>query len=315
MVSAQLRTRNDLTVATMRTKLLVDQLGLEKVKDTVIGNELARGISGGERKRVSIGVEMMSNPRILFVDEPTSGLDGYQAFEVMKYLKHICQLEQIVVITTIHQPRSSIFAMLDSLLLLREGKCVYQDSPCGVIKYFSSLGFDCPDLYNPADFVIDVISNPSVVVDFAQLWRDTEAAASNGVKLILSNSSSPALEVTREICPSGGHSLVVDAMQKKSRTQWPSLEMIRVIVWRSVVCVWRSRRLVVSRFILTTLLGLIAGGLYHNMGDGQQSIRDRVGFLFVATFIQFTGAFNIAIFHYPSERTILRRFSLHLHLL
>lgn len=95
-----------------------------KVRDTIIGDEKVRGVSGGERKRANIGMQLIVDPAVLFLDEPTSGLDSFQAQAVMESMKYMAQSGRLVV-TVIHQPRSSIFDMFDQLLLLSEGRTIY----------------------------------------------------------------------------------------------------------------------------------------------------------------------------------------------
>lgn len=95
-----------------------------KVRDTIIGDEKVRGVSGGERKRANIGMQLIVDPAVLFLDEPTSGLDSFQAQAVMESMKYMARSGRLVV-TVIHQPRSSIFDMFDQLLLLSEGRTIY----------------------------------------------------------------------------------------------------------------------------------------------------------------------------------------------
>jgi len=97
------------------------ELGLGKTRDTIIGDEKVRGVSGGERKRANIAVQLISNPQVLFMDEPTSGLDSFQAQSVMEAIKNLARSGRLV-ISVIHQPRSSIYQMFDDLLLLSNGK-------------------------------------------------------------------------------------------------------------------------------------------------------------------------------------------------
>ena len=107
-----------------REAVILD-LGLIQALDTVIGSERHRGVSGGEKKRVNIGVDLLHNPRLIFVDEPTSGLDSFQAEKVMQSLKNLADQGRTVV-CSIHQPRSSIYAKLDTLLLLSQGSTLHQ---------------------------------------------------------------------------------------------------------------------------------------------------------------------------------------------
>ena len=136
---------------------VIMELGLAKAKNTIIGSEKQRGVSGGERKRANIGVELISDPAVLFLDEPTSGLDSFQAQSVMAAMKTMAENGRLVM-SVIHQPRSSIFAMFDQLLLISEGQTIYYGDADQTVPYFESHGFPCPRLYNPGAFLSFVVS-------------------------------------------------------------------------------------------------------------------------------------------------------------
>lgn len=104
---------------------LINDLGLKNCANTLIGNTLIRGISGGERKRTSIGVELLNNPSLMFLDEPTTGLDSATALHVLLILKNLAKSGRTI-ISTIHQPSSEIFSVFDKLMLLVQGEIIYQ---------------------------------------------------------------------------------------------------------------------------------------------------------------------------------------------
>ena len=160
---------------------VMTELSLTKASETIIGSATRRGVSGGEYKRVLIGKDLMKKPRIIFLDEPTSGLDSFQAFAVMESMKTLTEHGKMVV-AVIHQPRSSIFSMFDQLLLLSSGKLMYFGPAKQALSYFSSLGYDCPEHFNPADFFLDLLSvnskSPDVEIEsaarietLAQQWQ------------------------------------------------------------------------------------------------------------------------------------------------
>ena len=136
---------------------IINELGLTKARNTRIGNAIYRGVSGGERKRTNIGIELLSGASLIFLDEPTSGLDAFQAMNVMESLWTLTSNGRTI-ITTIHQPRSSIFKMFDLLLLLSEGKTMYYGRAKAAIDFFEAAHFSCPVNFNPADFFLDVVS-------------------------------------------------------------------------------------------------------------------------------------------------------------
>jgi hypothetical protein len=129
------------------------------VKDNLVGNQERRGVSGGERKRVSIGVELIAAPRILILDEPTSRLDAQAALSIIMLLKSLSQYG-ITVICVLHQPRVEIFNCLDTLLLLVSGKQVYFGKRSESKQYFSDMGYDFDPQLNPADVMLDIVSSP-----------------------------------------------------------------------------------------------------------------------------------------------------------
>jgi len=101
-------------------------LGLQKCLDTLIGNTIWKGVSGGERRRTSVGVELLSEPEILFLDEPTSGLDSFAAMKLIEYLKRIALERNIIVVCTIHQPGWELFQCFDRALCLKAGQMLFQ---------------------------------------------------------------------------------------------------------------------------------------------------------------------------------------------
>ncbi|EGZ16794.1 soluble type ABC transporter, partial [Phytophthora sojae] len=126
-----------------RVDTVLEELGLAKCRDTLIGGIRVRGISGGERKRLSFATEILTNPLLLFVDEPTSGLDSYMAEAVMVQLQQLAR-EGRTVITTVHQPSSELFTLFDTLYLLCDGVTVYNGKASDAVAYFAELGYQCP---------------------------------------------------------------------------------------------------------------------------------------------------------------------------
>jgi ABC-type multidrug transport system ATPase subunit/ABC-type multidrug transport system permease subunit len=136
-------------------------LKLEKAADTIVGGNLRKGISGGEKKRLNIGFELLSDPNILFLDEPTSGLDSYTSYVIVKLLKKLAREKNMIIVYTIHQPSTDIFILFDNLLILNEGKNVYFGKAEKVLDYFKEIGYQCPDDQNPMDYYIDLVKKSS----------------------------------------------------------------------------------------------------------------------------------------------------------
>ena len=124
-----------------RVNELIIELKLNKCQYTRIGGPLIKGVSGGERKRTSIGVELITDPSLIFLDEPTTGLDSFTATSVMETLGDLAKRDGRTVISTIHQPNSDIFEMFDRLMLLAKGKIIYFNEARLAVNYFGSIGF------------------------------------------------------------------------------------------------------------------------------------------------------------------------------
>ena len=139
-----------------KLKEIIGFLKLTKVKDNFIGGKLQKGISGGEKRRLNLGVELVSDPKILLLDEPTSGLDSYTALIIIKRLKELAKLNNMIIIYTIHQPSNKIFNLFDNLLILNRGKIDYFGQADAVERFYSDIGYAPPQLKQPIDFFIEL---------------------------------------------------------------------------------------------------------------------------------------------------------------
>lgn len=140
---------------------IINSLKIDKCQNTIVGSKLLKGISGGEKKRTSIGIEMVTEPQIIFLDEPTSGLDIYSAWKVVKIMKELAQSGRVV-LASIHQPSSEIFHLFDTAIFLDNGNMVYGGHINKMDSYFKNVNKPCPLNYNPADhmlFLLQTLSN------------------------------------------------------------------------------------------------------------------------------------------------------------
>lgn len=137
--------------------VLVD-MGIDHRKDIIVGDSRHKGISGGERKRLCVAMELLTNPKLLFLDEPTSGLDSATALALIEQLKKLNATHGCTVVCTIHQPQAKIYSLFDNLILMTHGKIAYIGAADKAITHFAKLGYECPPGTNPADFLIDNIN-------------------------------------------------------------------------------------------------------------------------------------------------------------
>ncbi|XP_072963687.1 ABC transporter G family member 11-like [Typha angustifolia] len=162
------------------------EMGLQDCADTMVGNWHLRGISGGEKRRVSIAMEILMRPRLLFLDEPTSGLDSASAFFVTQTLRGLAR-DGRTVIASIHQPSSEVFELFDRLYLLSGGKTVYFGQASEAHQFFAEAGFPCPSLRNPSDHFLR-----SINADFDKV----KATLKGSMKTRFARSDDPLEKVT-----------------------------------------------------------------------------------------------------------------------
>lgn len=137
---------------------LLDKLGLNYCKDTLVGSVENKGLSGGERKRTSIGYELITNPKILFLDEPTTGLDIITASNIIECISNEAKYSNRIIIYTIHQPSSDIFKKFDKLMVMANGRSVYNGLAKDAVKFYEKFNFKCHNLMNPAEFLISAVT-------------------------------------------------------------------------------------------------------------------------------------------------------------
>ncbi|ORZ40454.1 hypothetical protein BCR44DRAFT_1411441 [Catenaria anguillulae PL171] len=158
----------------------IEYLGLEHVMNQSIGTEAKRGLSGGQRKRTNIGMELVAEPSVLLLDEPTSGLDSATSFEVCSLLHSIARDQFITIAAVVHSPSPAAFEKFDDVLLLAKGgRTVYFGERSFALHYFRNLGYECPSNVNHADFLLDVVAGkrtsekygPLTPLDLVHAWE------------------------------------------------------------------------------------------------------------------------------------------------
>jgi ABC-type multidrug transport system ATPase subunit len=172
---------------------IIDILGLKKVEHSIIGDETRRGLSGGERKRVNVGMELAADPSILFLDEPTSGLDSTSAVQVTQCLKTVASRSNMTIVCVIHQPRAEVFKLFDSVLFLQPGgRTVYQGTIDDAPTYFAKhLDKSVPEGVNAADYYMDVISEAvGAGDDLSTAWDKSVNTFADELEAASSSSSS-----------------------------------------------------------------------------------------------------------------------------
>nr|KJB18682.1 hypothetical protein B456_003G064800 [Gossypium raimondii] len=152
--------------STLQTDYILKILGLDICADTKVGDAIRRGISGGQKKRLTTGEMIVGPAKALFMDEISNGLDSSTAFQIVSCLQHLVHITDATALISLLQPAPEIFDLFDDVILLAEGKIVYQGPRTNICKFFEECGFKCPERKGIADFLQEVISRK----DQEQYW-------------------------------------------------------------------------------------------------------------------------------------------------
>ncbi|EKX39023.1 hypothetical protein GUITHDRAFT_76679 [Guillardia theta CCMP2712] len=303
-MSAKLRLPPDMPLEEKmrRVDQMIEILHLERCKDNVIGYPGEKsGVSGGERKRISIAMELITNPSVLFLDEPTSGLDTHTAHSVCKTLKELAAAGRTVV-ATIHQPSSDIFHMFDNLLLLASGRILYQGPSRSCMDYFATRGSPCPQFTNPADHIFMKVLNDQLAS--SELERKAKREQIEGLLSEYAESSTFKDMEARVKVPGSG-------VDKSSSSFSPSLLLqMSVLFGRAKNNAIRNRLILRAKIGQSLFMGLLVGLIYRDLQTNQRSIQrrqDRTGALFFVSVNVTMSAMMTVITAFGVERVVFER--------
>jgi ABC-type multidrug transport system ATPase subunit len=287
--SAALR-RNDVTLTEINdlVEATLQALGIVECADTWIGNALIKGISGGQRKRTSVGIELITNPSLFFLDEPTSGLDSYTSYSLLKVLRRIAA-SNATVLCTIHQPSSEVFHLFDAAIFLKAGRVLYQGPVTEIAARFNSIGYPCKINTNPADHVMFVTQTVS-----------TEALETAGAFAVQTRESTAPSSA--ESSPKSGSEKVAGA-SFFVQMQW--------LLQREFRNTTRNYPALIGRFGVTIVLHLIFGLIFLNVGEqnnaNQNNFQAHFGVIVMTMISSMFGAAQPTLLEFPFERPMFMR--------
>jgi ABC-type multidrug transport system ATPase subunit len=277
--AAQLRLPSSVSQAERKQLVeeVIMELSLKEAADTRIGNSAHKGCSGGEKRRTSIGVQLLSNPSLLWLDEPTTGLDSTSAYQVVKTLQNLARRGRTIIVT-IHQPRSEIYSLFDNVVLLTRGSPAYAGSATECLPYFAQLGHEMPPFTNPAEYLIDLVS-----VDNRN--EEAEAAAEHRVGRIkeawrehLSKSSGEKDDAA--------NALTQTKSQKRKLQKTTLVQQIRVLTARTWTVTIRDPMGMFGSLLEAISMAVITGWIFLNIDGSLSGIRSRQGALYNAAALQ-----------------------------
>nr|XP_015800099.2 ATP-binding cassette sub-family G member 8 isoform X2 [Nothobranchius furzeri] len=266
---------------------VIAELRLRQCANTRVGNDYVRGVSGGERRRVSIAVQLLWNPGILILDEPTSGLDSFTAHNLVITLSRLAKGNRLVLLS-VHQPRSDIFQLFDLVVLLSSGSAVYCGAARDMVPYFTALGYPCPRYCNPSDFYVDLIS-----VDRRSPERESDCL--ERVRLLSEQFKEKVRDTNDHMWkPSETNAAQTDSPQqpsrageeiitisKESNTLPGKLHQFTILIRRHMYNDFRDLVTLLVHGFEALLMSLLIGGLYFGAGEERLNIQDTVALLFM----------------------------------
>ncbi|KAH7545421.1 hypothetical protein FEM48_Zijuj01G0092100 [Ziziphus jujuba var. spinosa] len=292
-----------------RVEMVVKELGLERCRHTRIGGGFIKGISGGERKRTSIGYEILVDPSLLLLDEPTSGLDSTSANRLLMVLQGLAKAGRTI-ITTIHQPSSRMFHMFDKLLLISEGYPVYYGKARESMDYFSSLRFIPEIPMNPAEFLLDLatgqVNDISVPEDFLvpRQSPDFEKAVIKYLQLKFKTLLEPKEKEENHRTAKTPEHLQLAIQVKKDWTMswWEQFMILSKRTFRERCRDYFDKLRLVQALGVAVLLGLL---WWKSKTDTEAQLRDQVGLMFYICIFWTSSSIFGAVYVFPFEKVYL----------
>ena len=304
VADAQLMTRPEYAqLSAARLDLMLDVLGLRECEHTILGNAMLRGVSGGQKRRVTLGEMLITNARALFLDEVTTGLDSETSFDILNTLRDWTRIMNGSVVTALLQPTPECCSLFDRLILLREGSVLYDGPMDQVAGYLRSIGVPVPDDQDLADFLTDFLADPPSVCERNWKRAPQQVEAEKGLHRPqpseLSTTSliaSFAAQRTLYSAPVEMEPLSLtspfNAAQFSTSFAHPFLVQLMLNLRRQALSSYRNKSLYVPRIVQSIVMGLVLGGLFYQFEPA--AFQARLGLsLFASVFVSFSNASEI----------------------
>ncbi|KAB2033695.1 hypothetical protein ES319_D04G036900v1 [Gossypium barbadense] len=309
MFSAKLRLRLPQAQLSSRVKSLILELGLEHVAMARVGDDRVRGISGGERRRVSIGVDVIHDPKVLILDEPTSGLDSTSALQIIDMLKVMAETRGRTIILSIHQPGFRIVKLFSSMLLMADGSVLHHGTVDQLGANLRGMGLQLPLHVNIVEFAIESIETIQQQRKGQLQVQEQGFSAPPPQKTGEEGESRSGKFTLQQLFQ---QSKVVDEETMNVGIDFPRdfansrLKETMILTHRFSKNIFRTKELFACRTIQMLISGLVLGSIFHNAKDDLSGAEEKVGlFAFILTFLLSCTTEALPIF--LQEREILMK--------
>lgn len=286
-----------------KVKDVISLMALERCADTIVGDVYKRGLSGGERKRTSIGIEMVSDPNLLFLDEPTTGLDSATALDVMTNLADL-KSRGITIVSTIHSPSKDILDLFDKVIMLVDGKLVYDGKPENLIGRLKQITSNIPKFVEPIEYFMKIIDKDTIMVQFAKEGRDPgpngeivqEEYNQRIKKMVEIQAEKTRRVMLRETNVKNNIDDLIKISESKNK-KIPIMKQFGILLANSTEVFFRDFYGIVTKSLMFWMLAVILIAVFVNLGDIEEetisAIQNRAGFDFILGIVFFFIASNL----------------------
>lgn len=253
---------------------ILKQLGLYDSHNTSV-----KDLSGGQQKRLSIAIELVDDPEVLFLDEPTTGLDSRSATQCVSLLKNLA-LEGKTIICTIHSPSALLFEKFDHLYVLAEGSCIFQGASINVVPFLADLDLVCPASYNPADFLLEIANN-----DYGSHNKRLTEKIKNGKIDLFRAEPTADFQDSRRL-----------ELRHRSTFRSPFIYQLLLLVWRNLIFMKRDKSFMFLRLVVSFVMAISVGALFFNIGNLASHVFDNFKYVYVSThFMTYAAYYSLMV--------------------
>ncbi|CAG9785455.1 unnamed protein product [Diatraea saccharalis] len=258
-------------------------------------------LSGGQRKRLSIALELISNPLIMFLDEPTTGLDSSSCSQVVQLCRTLAHQGRTIV-CTVHQPSASLFAMFDQVYILAAGQCLYQGTTKNLVPYLEQAGVPCPIYHNPADYVIELACG-EYGDDKIQILT-SKAENGRSLDFFENPQTIPTMEALRKQYPL---SILREQDTGPGMEETSQSNQRSVLIRRGFLKAKRDSTMTHLRLIVNVVVGIMLGMLFIDAGNEGSRVLENYNLLFAILMHHMMSPMMLTILTFPSEMSILSK--------
>ncbi|XP_061704120.1 ATP-binding cassette sub-family G member 1 isoform X1 [Cydia pomonella] len=263
---------------------VLEDLGLSGTEKTRCGN-----LSGGQRKRLSIALELLDNPPVLFLDEPTTGLDSVTSAQCIEMLKNLARSGRTVV-CTIHQPTASVYSLFDQVYILADGMCVYHGASENTVPYLAGVGLQCPKYHNPADYMLEIATG--------EYGSFNELLAVECNKMDWTRAPTPTPSKADQLCKTAVSAAV---------TPPPEWYRLGVLFRRCFIQQYRDWTVTHLKVLLHIVVGVLLGLLFDGSGNDGAKTFSNLGYLMISIVYLMYTSLMPGILKFPAELSIIKK--------